>query len=224
MSQGDLTIVRDYLPSISEDAEALRDNFVATLTLTGLLVAAFQIEVILAGLLGYSSSMAMLNAPSWEYRRVLGALLGPFLHQGPEHLVDNLGVLLLTAGYLEYEYNRSHIYLFYLIAGYFALLPPLILNLGGAVGASGATFGLSSWILVHSIGRILEMAWESELDLRILHSLPVLFALAKAQVAMQIMNQITGTDDLTHLLGAMIGLFLGIHFTLNYHDIQLIDR
>lgn len=93
----------------------------------------------------------------------------------------------------------------------------------GSVGASGVTFGLTTWLLVHSISRLLEMGYEGVLDLRLLHFAAVIFGLIKAQEAVALLGMMDGADDVTHFMGAFIGLFLGLKFVLDYHKIQILD-
>jgi len=94
----------------------------------------------------------------------------------------------------------------------------------GSVGASGVTFGLSSWLLVHSISRLLEMGYEGHFDLRLLHSVGLFFGLVKAQEVVNILWKMNGADDVTHFFGGFIGLFLGLLFVLDYHDISISSR
>lgn len=201
-------------------ASRLRNQVITTITLLTLLVAIFQAEVLTANALEYSTSRALLESLSREAKIFLAATIGPFIHQGPRHLTDNLGVLLVAGAYLEYQYDRGRLYTFYLGVGYLAAWAPLAMGSVGSVGASGVTFGLTSWLLVHSISRLLEMGYDSVLDLRALHFAAVFFGLVKAQEAVAILGMMDGADDVTHFLGAFIGLFLGIKFVLDYHDIK----
>ncbi|MCD2200921.1 rhomboid family intramembrane serine protease [Halobacterium sp. KA-4] len=93
----------------------------------------------------------------------------------------------------------------------------------GSVGASGVTFGLTSWLLVHSISRLLEMGYEGTLDLRILHLTAVLFGLVKAREAVALLGMMDGADDVTHFFGAFLGLFLGLRFVLDYYGLSIGD-
>lgn len=211
------------LPSFIEFlgiASRLRNQVIATITLLSLLVAIFQAEVLIANALEYSTSRALLESLSREAKIFLAATIGPFIHQGPRHLTDNLGVLLVAGAYLEYQYDRGRLYTFYLGVGYFAAWAPLAMGSVGSVGASGVTFGLTSWLLVHSISRVLEMGYEGVLDMRFLHFAAVLFGLYKAQEAVAILRMMDGANDVTHFFGAFIGLVLGIKFVLDYHDIN----
>ncbi|WP_247729190.1 rhomboid family intramembrane serine protease [Halovivax limisalsi] len=201
-------------------ASRLRNQVIATLTLLSLLVAIFQAEVFVANALEFSTSRALLESLSREAKIFLAATIGPFIHQGPRHLTDNLGVLLVAGAYLEYQYDRSRLYIFYLGVGYVAAWAPLAMGSVGSVGASGVTFGLTSWLLVHSISRLLEMGYGGAIDLRTFHSAAVFFGLVKTQEAVAILSRMDGADDVTHFFGAFIGLFLGIKFALDYHDIK----
>lgn len=201
-------------------ASRLRNQIVATITLLSLLVAIFQAEVLIATALEYSTSRALLESLPREGKIFLAATIGPFIYQGPRHLTDNLGVLLVAGAYLEYQYDRGRLYTFYLGVGYVAAWIPPALGFVGSVGASGVTFGLTSWLLVHSISRVLEMGYEGVLDRRILHFAAVLFGLWNAREAVAILSMMDGADDVTHVIGAFIGLVLGIKFVLHYHEIS----
>lgn len=191
-----------------------RNQIIATITLTALLVAIFQAEVLTANLLGYSSSQTLLDSLSRETKIFLTATVGPFIHQGPGHLTNNLGILLVAGTYLEYEYNRYTLYTFYLGVGYLAAWAPLTLGFTGAVGASGVTYGLTIWLLVHSISRPLEMGYDGVIDRRVLHLAPLLFGLIKTREAIATHGMMDGADDVTHFFGAFVGLLLGIYFVL----------
>jgi membrane associated rhomboid family serine protease len=154
---------------------------------------------------------------------LITATIGPFIHQGPRHLTDNLGVLIVAGAYLEYQYDRGLLYIFYPAVGYLAAWAPLALSFVGSVGASGVTFGLTTWLLVHSISRVLEMGYDGVLDLRILHFAAIIFGLVKAQKAVAILAMMDGADDVTHFVGAFLGLALGVKFVLDYHELQILD-
>lgn len=212
-------LTRSFFQVLSS-ATRFRDQVIGTITLTALLVGIFQAEVITANVLDHTTSRALLTSLSREAKIVLAATVGPFIHQGPRHLTNNLGVLLVAGVYLEYQYDRGFLYTFYLGVGYLAAWAPLAMGSVGSVGASGVTFGLTSWLLVHSISRVLEMGFDSVLDKRILHFLPTIFGLVKAREAVVILGMMDGADDVSHFLGAFIGLFLGLKFVLDYHGIS----
>lgn len=215
------------LPNLSSQllssASNFRNRVIGTITLTTLLVAIFQAEVIAANFSDYSSSRALLDSFTREVKLLTAATIGPFIHQGPRHLTNNLGVLIIAGAYLEYQYDRSFLYIFYIAVGYLAAWAPLAMGSVGSVGASGVTFGLTTWLLVHSISRLLEMGYEGVLDLRLLHFAAVIFGLIKAQEAVALLGMMDGADDVTHFMGAFIGLFLGLKFVLDYHKIQILD-
>ena len=205
-------------------ASKFRNQLIGTITLTALLVVIFQAEVITANFSGYSSSQALLDSFSREVKMLIAGTIGPFIHQGPRHLTDNLGVLIVAGSYLEYQYDRSYLYTFYIATGYTAAWIPLAIGSVGSVGASGVTFGLTTWLLIHSLSRVFEMAYNTALDLRALHFIAVIFGLLKAQEAVSILGMMDGADDVTHFFGALIGLFLGLLFVLDYHDIDFTGR
>jgi len=201
-----------------------RNEVIGTITLIVFLVAIFQAEVLTATAFEYTSSRTLLNSFPREAKIFIAATIGPFIHQGPRHLTDNLGVLLVAGAYLEYQYNRRFLYLFYPLVGYLAAWVPLLMGSAGSVGASGVTFGLTSWLLVHSISRLLEMGYEGALDLRILHFTAVFFGLVKAREAVALLGIMDGADDVTHFFGAFIGIILGLRFVLDYHNLSIGDQ
>lgn len=92
------------LPNLSSQllssASNFRNRVIGTITLTTLLVAIFQAEVIAANFSDYSSSQALLDSFTREVKLLTAATIGPFIHQGPRHLTDNLGVLIIAGVYL----------------------------------------------------------------------------------------------------------------------------
>lgn len=150
---------------------------------------------------------------------ILVALFGPFIHQGPQHLVDNLGVLLVAGAYLEYEYERRDLYVFYLGVGYISAWAPILMGFTGSVGASGVTYGLSAWLFLHSISRILEMAKDGTFDVRAIHFISFAFGSGQIAKAAEIIGSTVGAGDITHFFGAILGMFLGLHFEVDYYGI-----
>ena len=217
------TIMPDRSVQLLSSGSQFRNQVIGTITLTALLVAIFQAEVLVATALNYSSSQALFASFPIEVQMLITATIGPFIHQGPRHLTDNLGVLIVAGAYLEYQYDRGLLYIFYPAVGYLAAWAPLAMSFVGSVGASGVTFGLTTWLLVHSISRVLEMGYDGVLDLRILHFAAIIFGLVKAQKAVAILAMKDGADDVTHIVGAFLGLALGIKFVLDYHEIQILD-
>jgi len=216
-------VLSDQFAQLLSSASQFRNQVIGTITLTALLVAIFQAEVLVATVLDYSSSQSLLASFPREVKMLIAATIGPFIHQGPRHLIDNLGVLIVAGAYLEYQYDHSFLYVFYFAVGYLAAWAPLAMGSVGSVGASGVTFGLATWLLVHSISRVLEIGYDGALDLRILHFIAVIFGLVKAQEAVAILGMMDGADDVTHFFGAFLGLVLGIKFVLDYHELQIID-
>jgi membrane associated rhomboid family serine protease len=217
------TALPDRFVHLLSSVSQFRNQVIGTITLTALLVAIFQAEVLVTTALNYSSSQALFASFSREVKMLTAATIGPFIHQGPRHLTDNLGVLIVAGAYLESQYDRSFLYTFYPAVGYLAAWAPLVMGSVGSVGASGVTFGLTTWLLVHSISRVLEMGYDGVLDLRTLHFAAVIFGLVKAQEAVDILGMMDGADDVTHFFGAFFGLALGIKFVLDYHEIQILD-
>jgi membrane associated rhomboid family serine protease len=60
------------------------------------LVVIFQVEVLVANFSGYSTSEALLNSFSREGKIFVAASICPFVHQGPQHLRDNLAVFAVA--------------------------------------------------------------------------------------------------------------------------------
>jgi len=217
------TVMPDRSIQTISSVSHFRNQVIGTITLTALLVAIFQAEVLVATALNYPSSQALFASFPREVKILITATIGPFIHQGPRHLTDNLGVLIVAGAYLEYQYDRGLLYTFYPAVGYLAAWAPLAMSSVGSVGASGVTFGLTTWLLVHSISRVLEMGYDGVLDLRILHFAAVILGLVKAQKAVAIVWMMDGADDVTHFVGALLGLALGIKFVLDYHEMQIFD-
>jgi membrane associated rhomboid family serine protease len=217
------TIMPDRSVQLLSSGSQFRNQVIGTITLTALLVAILQAEVLVATALNYSSSQALFASFPREVKMLITATIGPFIHQGPRHLTDNLGVLIVAGAYLEYQYDRGLLYIFYPAVGYLAARAPLAMSFVGSVGASGVTFGLTTWLLVHSISRVLEMGYDGVLDLRILHFAAIIFGLVKAQKAVAILAMMDGADDVTHFVGAFLGLALGVKFVLDYHELQILD-
>ncbi|WP_436927793.1 rhomboid family intramembrane serine protease [Halosimplex amylolyticum] len=209
----------EIFSAISESTNSIRNRIVGTLTLTAILIAVFQVEIVVASSLEYSTSRELLQALSKEFKVLIAAVAGPFIHQGPRHLIGNLGMLLIAGGYLEYEYDQHFLYVFYLSVGYLAAWAPLTIGFSGAIGASGVTFGLTSWLLIHSTSRLLEMAYSGNFDRRAWHVLPFAFGFLKAHQTIEIIPVISGADDVTHLFGAFLGMIIGATFVLQFHGI-----
>lgn len=198
---------------LREKVGHVRNQTIGTLTIAALLILVYQAELLLADQLGYVSAKAMFAELPSIGKKVLTAVFGPFLHRGASHVVGNVGVLLLAGSYIEYVYGRGLLYQFYLVAGYFAAWFPLVFGSAGAIGASGVTYGLTAWMMVHAAIRLLQMILDlsSPLDWRVLHIIPLGFGAGKTvtAIAVVINANITGFGQVAHFAGALIGIIWG---------------
>lgn len=188
-------------------------NAIGTFTLAALLVFVYQIEIVLTGQFGYQSPQALFDAVPSGLKPVLTAILGPFLHQSASLVLGNLGILLLAGAYIEYFHGERSLYSFYFLAGYTAAWVPLFFGSVGAVGASGVTYGLQAWMAVHATSRIISMLSDGDtiIDRRFGHIVPLGFG-AGSTVAVTMLvfgGNIGGAGDVTHFIGAMVGLIWG---------------
>lgn len=209
-------------PGIYQAAERrirhLREGAIGTLTLVAVLLLVFLVELLLAAGLGFDSPEAMFETLSRTSKRALAVSLGPFLHQGYRHIVDNILILLLVGAYVEHGYDRPTFYRFVLVAGYLAAWFPLVLGFTGAVGASGITFGLMGWAISHALFQVFrgvsEVVAEGNLwgMFRFLHLLPLVLCFAKVRAAIVATLSFAtgGAGELTHLAGAILGTGWGI--------------
>lgn len=218
----------ETLQSLSARFYSLRTQVVGTLTLIGILILVYQVEILLADQMRFQTPQAMFASLPSQLKLILAAMLGPFLHQGNAYLLGNLGVLLLAGAYIEYFYAEASLYVFYLVAGYLAAWFPLFFGSVGAVGASGVTYGLQAWMAVHSISRILVMFSDivdgkGILDRRFGYIIPLAFGAGSTVGATTLVfgGSISGAGDVTHFIGAMIGLAWGVYYAINKEDNQI---
>lgn len=223
MSKG---IIKPLSPLLSR-CYSIRNKIVGTLTLVAILILVYQIEILVVSYAGYQSPYAMFDSQPSQIKRILAASLGPFLHQGNSHLFGNLGALLLTGMYIEYFYKENTLYIFFLTTGYIAAWLPLLLGSVGTVGASGVTYGLQAFMAVHAIFRIHTMLWdvfdgEVVLDRRLGHIVPLAFGTENTLgvIILVLSGSISGAGDVSHFIGAMVGLVWGSHYVFNEVDSQ----
>lgn len=196
----------------------VRNQAIGTLTIAALLILIYQAELLLADQLGYATARAMFAELPASWKKVFTAVLGPFLHRGAPHVVKNVALLLLFGSYIEYAYGRVLLYKFYLVAGYSAAWFPLYFGSVGAFGASGVTYGLEAWMMVHASSRILRMVSDlksgqsSLLDRRFGEFIPLWFSVGGVMSAVTVITSetINGAGDATHFAGALIGIIWGI--------------
>lgn len=196
----------------------VRNQAIGTLTIAALLILIYQTELLLADQLGHATARAMFEDLPSIWKKVLTAVFGPFLHRGASHILKNVSVLLLVGSYIEYAYGRNLFYKFYLVAGYFAAWFPLLFGSVGALGASGVTYGLKAWMMVHAISRILRMLSDmksdqsSLVDRRFGEIIPLGFGAGGVVSAGTVITSgtINGAGDVTHFAGALIGIIWGV--------------
>ena len=125
-----------------------------TLSLAAINVVVFLL-MSLMGNTQDSSFMARFGAMTWDsvvverqYYRIFTAM---FLHFGPDHLLQNMLVLLLTGTRMERAVGKIRYLAIYLGAGLCSSVVSLLFTLKGtgnvAAGASGAIFGIMGGIL-----------------------------------------------------------------------------
>ena len=207
----------DQFERLQEGFGHVRNQAIGTLTIAALLILVYQVELLLADRLGYVSAKAMFADLPVIWKTALTAVLGPFLHQGASHIFGNVGVLLLAGSYIEYAYGRSLLYQFYLVAGYFAAWFPLVFGSVGAVGASGVTYGLTAWMMVHAAFRILRFLSDlnsdqnSILDRRFGEFIPLGFGAGGVVSAVTVITSGTVSDagNVAHFAGVLIGIVWG---------------
>lgn len=208
--------------------QQVRDKAIGTLSLVALLLLVCLAELLLATGLGFDSPQTMLEAGSVTSKRILAASLGPALHQGYRHIVDNLLILVLAGAYVEYGYGLSALYRFAVVSDYLAAWFPLALGFTGSVGASGITFGLLGWATSHALARcsqaLFEVVTEGEISelSRLVHLLPLALCLAKVRTAIlaTLPFSTVGAGELTHLIGAILGLGWGIRYVALSYDLD----
>lgn len=205
-----------------------RERVVGTLSIAALLTIVYQIEILAADQFGFPSPQAMFGAIPTSLKSLPTASFGPFLHQSASLVLGNLGILLLAGAYIEYFYGERPLYIFYLVAGYVAAWFPLFFGSVGAIGASGVTYGLQAWMAVHSISCILVIFSDIVdgkviLDRRFGYIIPLAFGAGSTVGVMTLMfgGSISGAGDVTHFIGAMIGLAWGVYYAINKEDDQI---
>jgi membrane associated rhomboid family serine protease len=190
------------------------------------LIFVYQIELILASVIGYNSPFEMLD--KFPYLRILAGTVGPLLHSDASHLVGNLGVLLFAGLYIEYLHGTRCLYILFFASGYVGAWIPALL-VGASIGASGATWGLIGFALFSSLynyfSPIVEQTSGSNSPSQIIDALSVLnwgyiiplaLTIWKSQSVFISVFVKTGTDsgDLSHLVGFILGVVFGLSFIL----------
>lgn len=210
---------------VGTKAKKFRRRIIGTLSIAVFIILVYQFEVLIATQLGYYSPHALFGAAPTSVKPFITLLFGPFLHQTASHAFGNIGVLLLTGAYVEYFHGERRLYVFYGVVGYIAAVPPLFSGTVGAIGASGVTYGLSSWMAVQAIERIWAfftdiVGEEDILYRRFGHLAAFLFGAGNTFgiTSLVLRGKIDGAGDATHFLGAMIGLVVGTLLIVYNHD------
>lgn len=181
-----------------------------TLTIVAVLIIVFLLEVTVQTAAGYESVQAALNAPDTRVKTVLGVIAGPYLHQSAERLYGNLGVILLTAGYIESQVGHIRLYQFYVATGLLGAAAAAATQLPGAVGASGAAYGFTGWMLIQGTATLRGVYETPKPWMRPLHAIPVFYASVKIYSGLQpLFLGVAHPGDIAHATGACIGTLYG---------------
>jgi membrane associated rhomboid family serine protease len=141
--------------------------------------------------------------------------LGPFLHNSAQHLVENLVVLFIAAGYLEYTSQPTHrVYQIYIITGWFGLFGAIAIG-DPAVGASASASGLTACagvVSYYHLYRAIQASVNKRSDLPglYLHFIFISYFLVKNINYFITLNTRDGTT-VSHAVGAAMGLVFGIY-------------
>lgn len=184
-------------------------------TLIIILTLVFGVEVLLAAFFGFPNVRAMLDSLALQEKRVLVALMGPLVHQGWGHLVENLVFLIVFGSYVEWQLGSWDFYVSAAGTGYLASWLLLSLGGAGAVGASSVTHGLEALAGFLGLIRLGENlpGVESipEFLGATLHILPFVFGFGF--IYREIEVWLISPNDPTlwiHVLGAFVGTLIGI--------------
>jgi len=190
--------------------EAILHRVRGTLSIVAVLVVVFLLEVVVQTAAGYESVQAALNAPGTGVKTLLGVVGGPYLHQSAERLIGNLGVILLTASYVESRAGDIRLYQFYVATGFLGAVAAAATQLPGAVGASGAAYGFTGWMLIQGTATLGGVYETHKPWMQPLHALPVLYASVKIYSGIQpLLLGVAHPGDVAHVTGACIGMLYG---------------
>lgn len=114
-------------------------DYTATLTVAAILIIVYLGQLAVAGSLHPEAAFLAIRAlPDVGY-----LLLNPWIHSFHRHLVENLAMFVLLAGWVERRVNSAHLAVAIIVAGYSTNLVPPVIGFGGlGVGASGITNAL----------------------------------------------------------------------------------
>jgi membrane associated rhomboid family serine protease len=192
-----------------------RHRVLGTLYLSILLLLIFQVQLLVTQWGGYPSVKEMLSSTLGIYTAFF---VGPFLHNTALHLVENLTVLVLAAGYLEYTSQPARrIYAVYIIAGWFGLLAAIMIN-EPVVGASASVAGLTACASIvpsYYFYQAVQSAMAGRKPLLVplftllMHTAFWYFFLVKTITHIDRLTVQNGTN-VSHGVGAAVGLIFGI--------------
>jgi membrane associated rhomboid family serine protease len=203
----------DIESSIARLIDGLRNarfRILGTLSICGLLIVIFFIEMLVARHYGYATPKALFDATKWK--SLIAIFLGPVIHQTTDHLVNNLASLVIVGAYIEYSYGERRLYEFSAIAGYASIWVVVIVGLTGAVGFSGVTYGLWSWATVHAFVRLTELVEDVSEFWLIGHVIPLLIGIGqiKSEILTISTAQMNG-GEISHVVGIALGIITGLY-------------
>ena len=175
------------------------------------LLLTFQVQLLAVRWGGYSSVRTLLSSVLSIHTSLF---LGPFLHNSALHLVENLIVLLVALGYLEYTSQPvRRLYGVYIVTGWFGLLGAIYVG-APAIGASASASGLtgcaavaSLWYFTGSVRKCIRR--KADFPGLYVHSTFALYFVSKTLTRFLTLNLQDGGKT-SHASGALIGSIIGV--------------
>ncbi|MDY7081785.1 MAG: rhomboid family intramembrane serine protease [Halobacteria archaeon] len=192
-----------------------RYKIIGTLYLILVLILIYQIEFLITNWFGYTSVECMLKSvllTESVFKSIIVVFFGPFLHTTASHLVDNLGLLILAGGYVEYKLDLKKLYGIYIIAGWFGLLVAKVIAIP-AVGASASVAGLEANAAMLSLYyfclNVYRISRDEEriFNRKWFHVIPLLWFVPKTIGYFTRLNLQDGTST-SHVFGSLMGLII----------------
>ena len=114
-------------------------DYTTTLTVAAILIIVYLGQLAVAGSFHPESAFLAIKAlPDIGY-----LILNPWMHSFHRHLVENLAIFVLLAGWAERHVKSAYLAIAIIVAGYSTNLVPALVGFGGlGVGASGITNAL----------------------------------------------------------------------------------
>lgn len=114
-------------------------DYITTLTVAAILIIVYIGQLAVADSLHPEAAFLAVRAlPDVGY-----LILNPWIHSFHRHLVENLAMFVLLAGWVERRVNSSYLAVVIIVTGYSTNLIPAVVGFGGwGVGASGITNAL----------------------------------------------------------------------------------